>query len=1356
MTQNKDANSAPVVEQSRLRPPARWAAFFAGAMLLNAQVANVKVGVTATQAVVTYSAPDNGPCLVEIREGDMRGPLAHDVNPALFSGSNLDSGSSSTRTSVNIATGRRRIFVGGKRAAEPALDGMRYSRALQTDALYSYEITCGASTATGQFTTMNAPLGMSYNDPLPVDPNHPGQYAWPDFKFTDRTMAVIDPFTGFRIKLLDSPRDSTEVETSKAVASAFNAGTGTDWHNPSNVIADDSAMATYSGTTQGLLFVDLGLVFQNSSAHTPSTPSINTIVPIFKAYCSSSDCASASADDRSLQFCLTTNGTTCASDWLEMPLTACSGNSCGTTGVPALANPQTLLADWFASNHGMSTVETTDLSKRTGSVSRTGAMVTQIGGDQFNIKWTAGATITINGTRYTIASVDHDKALTLAGSPSGSDSSAQYSASNGGILVRKKTASTHEVSIQSINYDFELGDAAILESGGDQDTTANCSPVEVAGPNSEMGWHCMISAGVYWIGKDTGTVSRLGRSVPPYDGTPIVGWNQHACSGGSYWDFQDPNSLYCPIYSVSDHLYIFKFTYSGSNADVGDLGATQAVTVCNGSNAPCWLITNLTPDITPATPNGPKPLDLQMPDAHPDWITSNFHTNTIALFGRMGPTNSLMFMARRDGNNDTMAFLFRFNLSTAKIESALPTWRKWPLRWAAMHGPFNINDPNWIQVADTFFRGPFTGNDHVAGNGPYYSTITNPGGIDGVNHTCPTRPADSPIAISDWPAGDRCITLTVDGEPGDPTPFKYSAGTISVTGTTVTGTNVYWTSFMDGSQMVIDGNFYIFHYIAHGDPDQHNQGTLDRAPGAVANPNYVMYLELINNPKTGNPTFSYLQDAEVRDIFCATERRACAYNYPANEFMRLILKTGNTWTMQRGFAGSLPPREMKALSESSWLIATPSSCYFGTIYPCPDSRVAWNATHDQYGYNAAGTTVVSDPKEKGCCHATRQNGINVAMGLVCPHDGEPNSGCYTARFSGPPEAFSDEGFSVSYNPFFHGIGGIGTPNSVDSHASHTQSPPAATSNDMRWMTDARPFLGNTNAQTPGTLVAGSLYKFASAPLHRRVLPTHAACGANPLLDISGPASAIGAGPSDNYKYCVAGTGGECASGSAAGDLYVNCPQVRLTFCPFPGTGSSDPETRDICVMDLGSQAHNLTQVGIDRPDPDGLNSRRVTAAFTHTKWIAQFWNTKTLPNGRWMLGWSVFHQNLRTSVLLVKLPVFPSIDGINRGDFLPYKVSIPASQLPGVTNAVVEFWYEKTVRDGAVKHFCANRSERCVQGAAADFAYQSENPAGMACTNGCTISVQALPQRVLYYEVVLRDVNNNVVGRQDTMAVPMK
>ena len=104
-------------------------------------VGNLQVrGVTSTQAILAYRAPDTNPCSVEVSESPSYRPLAHDVDPALFAGSDQDNRDGTTN-------GLQRVYVAGKRRAEKGTDGRWYSRALQAFTTHYFRITCGASQA---------------------------------------------------------------------------------------------------------------------------------------------------------------------------------------------------------------------------------------------------------------------------------------------------------------------------------------------------------------------------------------------------------------------------------------------------------------------------------------------------------------------------------------------------------------------------------------------------------------------------------------------------------------------------------------------------------------------------------------------------------------------------------------------------------------------------------------------------------------------------------------------------------------------------------------------------------------------------------------------------------------------------------------------------------------------------------------------------------------------------------------------------------------------------------------------------------------------------------------------------------
>ena len=75
------------------------------------------IGTTNTQAVLAYSAPDDGPCTVKVSQQATYTPLVRDVDPALFPGADQDARPETVTAKTN------RIFVVGKRITQRAADG---------------------------------------------------------------------------------------------------------------------------------------------------------------------------------------------------------------------------------------------------------------------------------------------------------------------------------------------------------------------------------------------------------------------------------------------------------------------------------------------------------------------------------------------------------------------------------------------------------------------------------------------------------------------------------------------------------------------------------------------------------------------------------------------------------------------------------------------------------------------------------------------------------------------------------------------------------------------------------------------------------------------------------------------------------------------------------------------------------------------------------------------------------------------------------------------------------------------------------------------------------------------------------
>ena len=106
-------------------------------------------------------------------------------------------------------------------------------------------------------------------------------------------------------------------------------------------------------------------------------------------------------------------------------------------------------------------------------------------------------------------------------------------------------------------------------------------------------------------------------------------------------------------------------------------------------------------------------------------------------------------------------------------------------------------------------------------------------------------------------------------------------------------------------------------------------------------------------------------------------------------------------------------------------------------------------------------------------------------------------------------------------------------------------------------------------------------------------------------------------------------------------------------------------------------------------------------------------------------------------------------DSVNRTHYVPVSVSIPAK--PGVDNAVIEFGYAESGDPAA--YYCTARQEACV---AQNSTINSRTPfyfaateagsiTGMPCRTGCTITIPAVPGRVVYYRVDARDGSGKVM-----------
>lgn len=327
---------------------------FLFAIQASAAVTNFQlVGATSTQLVVSYTAPTMSACTLEASTGSGYTPLARDVDTAYYTSASSDD------RAGNLTLGRYRVFVIGKQGAdaiETALDGYAHSRALQAATTYYLRVTCGGDTDTLTARTTNIPLGDSRGQALAADST-----LWKYKQVTTNKIAnpeFADPYTGALIKnppaLLGfgyaqstatsdegySPSGCNVTLTGVKGSCTFTEATGTNWGYTSTslnaaISADDNNYATYSGTTQDKLWLQLGTTGKYPvNATTGQTLS-------FQNLHFSAKTSDASGEGGWMRVCLTHDGVNCASPSKRVTLTAteavysvCHDSPCTTKDNP--------------------------------------------------------------------------------------------------------------------------------------------------------------------------------------------------------------------------------------------------------------------------------------------------------------------------------------------------------------------------------------------------------------------------------------------------------------------------------------------------------------------------------------------------------------------------------------------------------------------------------------------------------------------------------------------------------------------------------------------------------------------------------------------------------------------------------------------------------------------------------------------------------------------------------------------------------------------------------------------------------------------------------------------------------------
>jgi hypothetical protein len=286
-------------------------------------------------------------------------------------------------------------------------------------------------------------------------------------------------------------------------------------------------------------------------------------------------------------------------------------------------------------------------------------------------------------------------------------------------------------------------------------------------------------------------------------------------------------------------------------------------------------------------------------------------------------------------------------------------------------------------------------------------------------------------------------------------------------------------------------------------------------------------------------------------------------------------------------------------------------------------------------------------------------------------------------------------------------------------------------NQLGWPTatfilDGKSDLGPL-AQT-WTAVGGSAALYSSKFMAKRQRFQGGNCGMKPLIDVTpGP---IVDGSGGYYTFCL----GECGQGGAADTAYVNCPDFWPTSPITCNTMDNSSAATEICVFNSGAM-FTYSQHDIRESDAAGRRTRAFGNLGAQYRRVDAYKQMRATFDDKWAFVTPRWLHGARTDVFAVKLPPM-NYDSISRVTYQP--ISIQLGSVPvGTSNVIAEFGYDPDFRCGSGQETCI--ANQAVVNEASPFYWGSETYSGLPCGFGCSITIPAIPQRVVYYRLKYRD-----------------
>jgi hypothetical protein len=1298
----------------------------------------------------------NGSAASGTSSGGRVAVLVHDLNPRLFAGADQDS------RPGGVVSGRARTVVIGKRAAEPALTGWYVSRALELETQHRYHIICGSDEAGGAFRTPNAPLGNLNPEPLPADPDHPGRYQYPSIDWSHPEYpqtSTLQADNGSPCSSLGKVTFNQSVSLAVGDIIVLKSGPQKGRARSvksvvsSNVVCVERGFSTAqpAGTAWGRRPPDVGNGVQRII-----DPQTGALIRRLSAPAENFRVNTDQVPDSAQQ---TGSGWQLGGSSSSLVDGIAAAGDSKTVAYTGDANQDWLWIHWGGFNWFL-------YDDSGNGVFSVDAVMARIGGsvdvadsnlDNNSIEVclkdpTSNTALACKGKRLTIdltsacSSADcwaGDATPMIAAWLDPADKVGSYVnavelfGANGGILIRKKSSFANTVTLDRVWMDFDRSEAP-------SSLMQTCNPFtypQTYGGASRDGYICGLAPGTtlwHWIDPKTGDATSLGESATRAGGAVLL----HGLVGSGYgliYDTTTPNTFYTSsTKSDGSGSAIVKTSYTGQGLEylVNSNQAQEDFTMFLNSS----LVSSAT-------------LESQMEAATAATYPYRFAWyKNMTLSGSTTQINRCNISGLQDDRNlqvgciyasqDQLGWKGIYSLDSNSIVATAFSDGAYPERGCMVHSSAGLTSSNgWTMAIGQTNQS--TDNRRYCGVGPSQTELAATLESSG-SYPCPELPFEHQTSGKGSGSGGspQCSMVQVTGDYRDTDPcsfYSINSGrliSISVSGTTATASASETVSDVLSAGMTVqvagsgaanlDGDYavatvssrsFTFAVSGVGEGAYTTPGmSLGRLCGTEPCETEARSATRIDPGRSLRVGDVLKIDSELVQVLakgaeCADPNAAC----------NLTVLRGISLTSVAGHAVNTPAYEQCAAAVSAqFLGGAPVS-----------HEMYWDYVHDPTSTSRASKVYT------GAGHGTypyRNRSARITGS--CYHS--PWGYCFKG-FTGDMAQQSAQFMSGTSLEFADRVkfAGVGSALLGDSHMSFPLK-------IDEWFADAKSYYSGDPQGSWTEVESGKkLFKLTWAAKPKQG-PVEFSCGNRAVVDISpGP---ITSADSDAYKSCVPQAAGECYAGATTGEVYLNCPDATTSGC----NQAADADTLDKCVRQADFKIHAYRQVGFGQNDPFANRQRSLTNGFQknrlsvfngYTRWGG-------LPLGEWGYFVGGWLDDVRSDLMLVKLPPFGPQDSVNRGTFIPVQVQL--GWVPkGTDNIVAEFGYTPDFH-------CTSRQEACVAAGTGQvnettpFYWASEGHSGLSCVAGCTLTIPALPQRVVYYRIQYRQADGSVLAMGPT------